>query len=89
MRTPIPLDDIMEEYGKLPVEKRSAVTNLICSDNYVSVCSHNKQAKDVSLDWQANSSMSIHLILGVILIGRNEYGRLWLEDLKNEIFQIT
>jgi len=89
MRTPIPLDDIMEEYGKLPQEKRSAVTNLICSGNYVLACSHDEHGKDVSLDWEANAGQSLHLLVGVMVVGKNEYGRLWLEDLINKLSQIT
>jgi hypothetical protein len=85
----LPLDDIMEEYGKLPMEKRSAVTNLICSNNYVSVCSQDEQGEVISLDWQANAGLSIHLLIGVMTVGKNEYGRLWLEDLKNKLSQIT
>lgn len=89
MRASIPLDDIMEEYGKLPTEKRSAVTNLIYSNNYVSVSSSDEQGGDISLDWQANAGLSIHLLVGVMIVGKNEYGRLWLEDLKNKLSQIT
>jgi hypothetical protein len=79
----------MEEYGKLSKDKRSAVTNLICSNNYVSVCSHGEHGKDISLDWEAGAGLSIHLLVGVMIVGKNEYGRLWLEDLKNKLSQIT
>jgi len=85
----IPPDDILEVYGKLSNEKKSAVTNLIHAGDYVAVCACDKEGKKVTLDWQASQAMSIHLILGVIMTGRNEYGRIWLNGLKREITQIA
>lgn len=89
MRAAIPPDDILEEYGKLSKDKKSAVTNLIDSVAYLLIGSNDTQGNDVSLDWQANQAMSIHLILGIILTGSKEYGRIWLEALKNKISRIT
>ncbi len=85
----IPPDDILEVYGKLSNDKKLAVTNLIHAGDYVAVCARDKKGKNVTLDWQASQAMSIHLILGVIMTGRNEYGRLWLDGLKSKISQIA
>lgn len=84
-----PLDDIMEVYGKLSKEKKSAVTNLMKSDTYIAACAHDAKGKHVTLDWQGNQAMSIHLIMGMIITGRNEYGRIWLDDLKNKLSRMA
>lgn len=85
----IPPDDIMEKYARLSHERQLATTNLMSSETYLVVCAHDEKGKDVSLDWQANQGMSIRLIMGVIMTGRSEFGRLWLEDLKKKISQVV
>jgi len=87
MRTPIHPDDIMEEYLKLPEDKQSAVTNLIQSDTYVSIGCHDKKGKDITLDWKGDPAMSLHLIMGAILTGGKEFGRLWLKELQSKLSQ--
>ena len=85
----VPVDDIMEVYGKLSEEKKVAVTNLMRSAFYVTVCAHNTEGNKITMNWQANQSMSIHLIMSTVVIGRNEYGRLWLDDLKSKLFPMA
>ena len=85
----IPTDDIMEKYGRLSREKQSAITNLMGSESYLLICAHDERGNEVSLDWQANQGMSIHLLMGIIMTGRSEYGRLWLENLKEKISQVA
>ncbi len=89
MKIPVHIDDIAEEYMKLPEDKRSAVTNLMQSEAYLSVCCHDKKGKDISLDWKADQGMSIHLIMGIILTGRSEFGKLWLNELLSKISLMT
>ncbi len=85
----IPTDDIMEKYGVLSQEKQQAITNLLKSTSYLSICAQDKKGSEVTLDWRANQEMSIHLIMGAILTGRNEFGRLWAEHLKKKISQMA
>lgn len=86
----IPLEDVAYAYAKLSDEKKSAVTNLIRGDEYVSIVGHNNKGEhSVTLDWQAGQVASIHLIAGAVMTGRSEFGRLWLEELNNQLSQIT
>lgn len=88
MRTPISMDGIAEAYFGIPEDKKSAVTNLIQSEMYLSICSHDKKGKDISLDWKGNPAMSMHLIIGAIITGKTEFGRLWLKELQSKLFQM-
>jgi hypothetical protein len=85
MKTPIRVSDIAEKYIWLKDDKKLAVTNLIESDAYVSICCHDKKGKDISLDWKGDPAMSLHLIMGAILTGGKEFGRLWLNELQSKL----
>jgi len=85
----IPLDDIMEAYGTLSEEHRSAVTNLMKAESYISVTARGPKGKQVIMDWQAAQPMSMHLILNIVGIGRNEFGRLWLNELRKKLSQMV
>jgi hypothetical protein len=82
----IPPDDIAIYYGKLSEEQKSAVTNLTMAVSYISVTG--REDGQVIMDWHAAQPMSIHLILGIIGTGRSEFGKLWLDELRNKISQI-
>ena len=85
----IPVDDIGLFYAELSNEQKSAVTNLIQAGAYILVTAHDPEGKRVIMDWHAAQPMSMHLILGILGTGRNEFGRLWLEELKNKLSQMA
>jgi len=82
----IPPDDITLYYGELEESRKSAVTNLINAESYISVTGN--ESGQLMMDWQAAQPMSVHFILGIINTGRSEFGRIWLDELRNKIFQI-
>lgn len=88
MKTPIPMDRIAEAYFGIPEDKKSAVTNLMESEAYLSICSHDEKGKDITLDWKGDPAMSMHLIMGAIITGKTEFGRLWLKELQSKLSQI-
>lgn len=85
----IPADDISIEYAKASEEKKSAVTNLLRGEAYLSVVAYDERGESVTLDWQAGQALSVRLVMGIIMTGRSEFGRIWLDDLKTKISQLT
>jgi hypothetical protein len=82
----IPVDDILEVYGKLSIEKKAAVTNLARSRAYLLSCLIKKKRGYTSaFDWWADPTRAIYLLSEIISLGRNEFGKIWLDVLKKKI----
>ena len=84
----IPIDDIAEEYMGLTEEQKSAVTRLVRSEACISMCASDVKGKDLSIDWNASQGMAIHLILGMLSVGKQAYGEVWLNELKTKLSQL-
>jgi hypothetical protein len=83
----IPPDDIATEYGRLIPEQKSAVTNVVRAARLICASSRTPEG-EVVLDWQAEQSTAIHFITGMIMTGRDQFGKLWLDELKNRLSQM-
>lgn len=87
MMEKVPVDDISLLYGKAPDELKIAVTNLLISTSHL--CLTVGCDSDIALNWRANPSESIHMLLGIAATGKGEFGRLWLEELKSQMNQLS
>lgn len=79
----IPVDDILEVYGRLPEEKKQAVSNLIGADWYVVVETHNgnDDRPVFTIDWKAGSDLSIYILTMLYKAGKKGFGEVWAEEL--------
>ncbi len=89
---PIPIDDIMEVYGKAPEDTKRAVTNLLLSgENYLSSAFAGTTPSNmtlVNIDWKANQNLSILMISLMISMGQRRFGEVWRNSLMHQLSQM-
>jgi len=86
----IPLDDIFDYYSKSNSDKRVAVSSILRSDMF---CVSGGTVKDTKIEAgfsMINSTleMSIGLVIGMVKLGKAEYGNLWVRVLKEKIDEL-
>jgi len=84
----IAIDRIKHEYSMVSDEKRDAVTSILHADMYM-LASTCETADAAELIIRANAFVVLQCMLVIVGVCREEYGNIWVEELKSKLSQMA